>query len=145
MKEAGMPDAPIERLNEAASITAGRLSARQFMAHLERVARGRVGERYRRLRRHRNYRFLIYASARTGSSSLGQALNNYLGIQCAMEPFNPDWPGNVRERVSDLPSLKREVRRLWRCHNGFKHVWHPNGFPFKGQPEFNDYLHNAGD
>lgn len=116
------------------------MNVRQLMARLEGTARRHAGPAYRRFRRHRNYRFLIYAPPRTGSSSLAQALNGYLGIQCAMEPFNSDWRGNVRERVSDLPSLKREIRRLWRRYNGFKHIWHQNGFPFKGQPEFNDYL-----
>ncbi len=110
------------------------------MSRLERAARGKAGARYGRFRRHRDYRFLIYAALRTGSSSLGQALNGYLGIQCAMEPFNPGWGGDARGRVSDLPSLEREVQRLWRRYSGFKHVWDPNGFPFKGQPEFNDYL-----
>lgn len=110
------------------------------MLRIERSARARAGARYRRLRRHRNYRFLIYASPRTGSTSLAQALNGYLGIQSAMEPFSADWSGNVRDQVRDLQSLKREVERLWRRYNGFKHVWEPNGFPFEGRPEFNDYL-----
>ncbi len=57
-----------------------------------------------------------------------------------MEPFSADWGGNVRARVSGLPSLKREIARLWRRYNGFKHVWEPGGFPFDGQPEFNDYI-----
>ncbi len=29
---------------------------------------------------------------------------------------------------------------LWRRHNGFKHVWDVDGWPFVGQPLFNDYI-----
>lgn len=110
------------------------------MTGVERALRHRIGPRYRRFRRDRDYRFLVYASARTGSSSLAQAVNDYLGIQCALEPFNKDWGGNVRDRVSDRSSLQREMARLWRRYNGFKHVWEPNGLPFQGQPDLNDYI-----
>ncbi len=87
----------------------------------------------------RPYRFLIYASARSGSTSLTKALNCYAGIECASEPFNPEFYKNLRDEVTDLPSLQREIARLWRHYNGFKHVWEYRGWPFD-QPLFNDYI-----
>ncbi|MBC5801669.1 MAG: hypothetical protein GIX03_01370 [Candidatus Eremiobacteraeota bacterium] len=113
------------------------------MTRLRGAARRRTEELYRRYRRHRDYRFILYASPRTCSTSLSLALNGYLGIRCAIEPFSADSGGNVRDRVCDLPSLKREVARLWCRYNGLKHIWKPNGFPFEGQPGLNDYLLTA--
>lgn len=113
------------------------------MTRLRRAVPRRTEDLYRRFRRHRDYHFIVYASPRTGSTSLSLALNGYLGIRCAVEPFSADSGGNVRDRVCDLPSLEREVGHLWHRYNGLKHIWKPNGFPFEGQPELNDYLLTA--
>ncbi len=96
----------------------------------------------RSLRRPKGLHFIVYASARTGSTSLRLALDCYRGIYCANEPFNEDVPGNVRGRISDLASLKRETERLWRHYNGIKHIWQPDRSRFS-DPAMEDYLLTA--
>lgn len=111
--------------------------SRPFAGTMRRYRRA-LGRRFNA--RLKPYRFLIYAGGRSGSNSLVKILNCYAGIDCADEPFNADHHGNVRDRVTDLPSLRREIARLWRLFNGFKHVWHVSGWPFDGQPLLNDYI-----
>ncbi len=36
--------------------------------------------------------------------------------------------------------MRYEISQLWHLRNGFKHVWGLDGWPFAGQPEFNDYV-----
>ncbi|MBC5798672.1 MAG: hypothetical protein GIW94_01625 [Candidatus Eremiobacteraeota bacterium] len=85
-----------------------------------RQALRRIDEGYRSYRRDRSYHFLIYACARTGSTSLRQALDCYAGICTAPgEPFNAH---RLKGKIPDLPSLQRDVDRLWHRYNGFKHV-----------------------
>jgi hypothetical protein len=71
---------------------------------------------------------LIYAQARTGSTTLLQALN-----------LHPE-----RFRIANEPFVAgNPVYEEW--HTGAKHVWMPDGWPFvneqgEGQPEFNKHL-----
>jgi len=90
--------------------------------------------------RFRPYRFLIYALPRSGSTSLVKVLNAYAGIECANEPFNLAVYPDVRDRVTDLPSLQHEFAWLWRRFNGFKHICEFRGWPFADQPLLEDYI-----
>lgn len=71
-------------------------------------------------------RAIIFAHARSGSTSLFHILNLHPELSLMEEPFNEDraaWvPGykNYRELVHDIPSLDRQLEEIWASHNGFK-------------------------
>lgn len=112
------------------------IKPRQALRYGRRALR-RIDEGYRSYRRDKGYRFLIYASARTGSTSLRQALDCYAGICTAPdEPFNAY---HLAGKATDFPSLRREVDRLWRHYNGFKHVLRSDRSTFQ-ENSIDDYL-----
>jgi len=88
--------------------------------------------------------FVIFALPRTGSTTLMQLLICHDDIKCAHEPFNRfNRQFQLYDNVCDFASLDRAVREVRKSHNGIKHVWHSNGFPFnfkKGGERFNERL-----
>jgi hypothetical protein len=90
-------------------------------------------------------RFLIFALARTGSTTLMNVLNQHPSIRCLKEPFNPDNDhATYLQRVSDQASLFAVLEEVWQTYNGIKHVWHPSGWPFSQNSSFNNWLLTAG-
>ena len=87
-----------------------------------------------------NLPFVICTPARTGSTTLMKLVNCHPGIKCLFEPFNT---GNVSQLASRLQvvqqthGLAAAVGTLWTVCNGFKHVWHNDGWPFVSEPELN--------
>ncbi len=73
--------------------------------------------------------FLIFALARTGSTTLRRLLECHPAVSCVHEPFNP---GRRRppEPVTDGGRLHHELRQLRKRTSGIKHVWDPKGWPF---------------
>ena len=86
-----------------------------------------------------NKRFLIFALARTGSTSLMHLLNCHPQIRCLREPFNPGNDDFIKGAV-DLVSLDQMVENIWTDYNGFKHVWDSTGWPFGTRQELNKHL-----
>jgi hypothetical protein len=85
-------------------------------------------------------RFIIFALARTGSTTLMRVLNCHPHIRCINEPFNPD---NCRGREPAFPdeaSIRRTLVEIWERFNAIKHVWHPTGWPFGPNSAFNESL-----
>lgn len=87
-------------------------------------------------------RFLIFALARTGSTSLMNLMNISSSINLVSEPFNKKnsfffSAKNMNEfgkrDINNLLDLKDELDILLELYgyNGIKHVWHPSGFPFE--------------
>jgi len=73
--------------------------------------------------------FLIFALARTGSTTLRRLLACHPDVTCVHEPFNPGRrPAGAP--VTDGATLRREVQALRRQHGGIKHVWDSAGWPF---------------
>ena len=90
-----------------------------------------------------NDRFVIFSLSRCGSTTLMRSLNSHSSIRCALEPFNNAAPGhqtNYLERVRDEASLDAALEDIWRTYNGIKHVWHPLGWPFAENSDFNRLL-----
>ncbi len=88
-------------------------------------------------------RFIIFSLSRCGSTTLMRSLNCHHDIRCALEPFNNAAPGNhtnYLERVSDEASLDATLEEIWAAYNGIKHVWHPLGWPFAENSDFNSLL-----
>lgn len=85
-------------------------------------------------------RFIIFCRARCGSTSLARALNCYPGVRCLIEPFAlcAEYRG-----ISDADTLDTALARIWRDHNGIKHVWAPGGWPFGGTCDLNRRLLRA--
>ncbi|MEM9777103.1 MAG: hypothetical protein AAF902_21165 [Chloroflexota bacterium] len=71
-------------------------------------------------------RAIIFAHARSGSTSLFHALNLHPKLNLMEEPFNENrahWePGYIdyRSLVHDIPSLDTQLERITTAHNGFK-------------------------
>lgn len=86
-------------------------------------------------------RCVIFALARTGSTTLMRALNCHPSLRIVNEPFNEhNFGGEILARVSGLGALKHEIELLWGAYNGIKHVWHPSGWPFGPNTGLNEYL-----
>lgn len=86
-------------------------------------------------------RFLLFAIARSGSTTLLRLLNCHPEIRCIDEPFNPHkFNGQYFERVKDVASLDETLEDIWRSHNGIKHAWDPTGASFSWRPYFNEHL-----
>jgi hypothetical protein len=87
--------------------------------------------------------FIIFALARTGSTTLLRLLNCRRGLRCAFEPFNPTnvdpFLAECYRRRAEL-GVERVVESLWRVCNGFKHTWGWEGWPFPGEPDLNRRL-----
>jgi hypothetical protein len=84
-------------------------------------------------------RFLIFALARTGSTSLMHVLNCHPQIRCLREPFNPTNVDAIKG-ASDIASLDQTLNKIWTDYNGFKHVWDSTGWPFGTRTELNRQL-----
>ena len=84
--------------------------------------------------------FLIFSLKRCGSTTLMRLLNTLPGMRCMREPFNRDNYGSkYHDRVSDAESLRDVLHELWSTHDGIKHVWESDGWPFR-RPDLNARL-----
>jgi hypothetical protein len=84
--------------------------------------------------------FAIFSMARCGSTTLMRALNCYPGIRCMLEPFTPANLSSSYSGVSSAAGLREALTEIFRRYNGIKHVWHPDGWPFREAPELNRRL-----
>jgi hypothetical protein len=87
--------------------------------------------------------YIIFTLARTGSTTLLRLLNCRQGLRCAFEPFNPRNVDPLLVQCNALRmqhGLEHAVGRLWTLCNGFKHVWHWDGWPFPENPDLNRRL-----
>ena len=85
-------------------------------------------------------RFVIFALARTGSTTLSRLLQCHASVRCLGEPFNPVlYEGAYARAVTDGESLERTMADIWQEHNAVKHVFHPAGWPF-ADPALNERL-----
>ncbi len=84
-------------------------------------------------------RILIFALARTGSTSLMNLINVHKSIYAISEPFNignkehfkgMGINGICENEISEFKELDLELNRIFLDFNLIKHVWHPSGFPF---------------
>lgn len=88
--------------------------------------------------------FLIFALARTGSTTLRRLLESHPAISCIHEPFNPE-RRSPPEAVPDGVLLRRELRQIRKTYSGIKHVWDTAGWPFpKGAPLNRELLMQPG-
>jgi hypothetical protein len=84
--------------------------------------------------------YIIFTLARTGSTTLLRLLNCRQGLLCVFEPFNTR---HADPRLSQCNPMRKEhglqhtVQWLWTMCNGFKHVWHWDGWPFLDNPDLN--------
>ena len=91
-------------------------------------------------------RFLIFALARTGSTTLSRLLQCHPGIHCLGEPFNPVlYEGEYSRRATDRDSLDAVMAEIWGGYNAVKHVWHPAGWPFGDDGALNEHMAAHGD
>jgi hypothetical protein len=84
--------------------------------------------------------FIIFSMARCGSTTLMRALNLYADIDCLNEPFTPANKGRTYLGITTDHGLSDALRQIWPHHNGIKHVWHPDGWPFTSAPQLNHRL-----
>jgi hypothetical protein len=80
--------------------------------------------------------FILFASARTGSTTLTRLLNCHPAIRCEFEPFNPGYSNPtafLAQAVQKSQGVAAALESLWQSCNGIKHVWHTDGFPFNDQ------------
>jgi hypothetical protein len=83
-------------------------------------------------------RFLVFSPTRCGSTTLGRLLNCHPQIRCLEEPFNPfNYEGRYLRQATNSVELDRVVEVIWTTHNGIKHTWAPDGWPFVGNPALN--------
>lgn len=85
-------------------------------------------------------KILIFALARTGSTSLLNLLDLHDSISGVSEPFNYKNTKNIRIKhgledfdpstIKNFDQLVKELQYLFKKFNCIKHVWHPSGFPF---------------
>jgi hypothetical protein len=83
---------------------------------------------------------IIFSMARCGSTTLMRALNLYADIDCLIEPFTPANEGRTYLGITTERGLSDALRQIWPHHNGIKHVWHPDGWPFTSAPRLNRRL-----
>jgi LPS sulfotransferase NodH len=84
--------------------------------------------------------YLIFSLKRSGSTTLMRLLNALPGMRCMREPFNANNYGSrYHDRVADAESLSDVLREIWTTHDGIKHVWESDGWPFR-RPELNARL-----
>jgi len=82
--------------------------------------------------------FIIFSLARTGSTTLARVVNACAGkTVCLDEPFNP--VSRVKSVPTSIAELRVEVEQIFSSNSGFKHVWHPQGWPFHA-PSLNEWL-----
>ena len=96
-------------------------------------------------------KYIIFALARTGSTSLMNLMNLNESIKLFSEPFNKH---NVfftinkkfeelnKNPINNLSDLKSELDILVNVYgyNGLKHVWQPSGFPFQENVSLNQEM-----
>jgi hypothetical protein len=86
-------------------------------------------------------RFIIFALARTGSSTLAKALNLHHDLSCFHEPFNPgNEHSSYQKNIHDECHLSAEISKIQSKYKGIKHVWHPQGWPFPKNPSLNKLI-----
>ena len=94
--------------------------------------------------------FMIYSPSRTGSTTLVRLLNCHPAIRCVWEPFNPTHRAIFAIHSQEIlrshggGGLEAALKYLATTCNGFKHVWHPGGWPFE-DPQLNDRMLLLGD
>jgi LPS sulfotransferase NodH len=88
-----------------------------------------------------NKTFIIYSSARSGSTTLMNILNTHQQIACLNEPFNPDHhhPFDVTQ-LNHFPFIQAQLQAWLADYNSIKHVWDVNGWPFVSRNAFNQRL-----
>ena len=72
-------------------------------------------------------------------------LNCHPDIRCLSEPFHP---GNYEGKFHQLAlsfSVDFALEMIWSKWNGIKHVWIPDGTPFKNHEEWNDRIGTGPD
>jgi hypothetical protein len=86
-------------------------------------------------------RFVVYSLPRCGSTTLARALNLYRDINCILEPFTARNP-RKSYHLSNMTNcaLHEALQDIWKTHNGIKHVWSPEGFPFEENPALNQLI-----
>jgi len=84
--------------------------------------------------------FVIFSMARCGSTTLMRALNCYPDIRCMLELFTPANLGSTYSGVTNTDGLHCALHKIFQSHNGIKHIWHPDGWPFRDSPELNHRL-----
>jgi hypothetical protein len=83
-------------------------------------------------------KFLVFSMVRCGSTTLRRLLNCHPQIRCLEEPFNPfNYEGRYLRQATDAVALNETLQGIWRTHNGIKHTWSPDGWPFVDNPTWN--------
>jgi len=103
-------------------------------------------------------RIIIFALARTASTSIMNMLNVHKSIYAISEPLNVlnkdfimelGFEGICEKEISKFSELDEALGKIFLQFNLVKHVWHPSGFPFiESDPGYafnktfsiNDYL-----
>jgi hypothetical protein len=87
-------------------------------------------------------RILIFALARTASTTLMNIFNVHKSIYAISEPFNIKNKDHIKglgvkgiceNEISSTSELDESLGRVFLEFNLVKHIWHPSGFPFKDQ------------
>ncbi len=85
--------------------------------------------------------FLVFSLPRCGSTTLRRLLNCHPRSRCLEEPFNPfNYGGKYLQSVTDRAELDETLQDIWRTHNGIKHTWDLDGWPFTGNRALNTRL-----
>lgn len=85
--------------------------------------------------------YVLMSLPRSGSTSIARVLNVTPATRCLIEPFNErHYKGRFNRLATDGDSLERVLRVIWRGWPGFKHVWEPDGWPFRHAPTLNDRI-----
>ncbi len=96
-------------------------------------------------------KYLIFALARTGSTSLMNIMNVNKSIKLFSEPFNKhnvfftinkEFSKLGQKPITGIEDLKEELEILVNeyGYNGLKHVWQPSGFPFQQNVSLNQEM-----
>jgi LPS sulfotransferase NodH len=85
--------------------------------------------------------FLVFSLPRCGSTTLRRLLNCHSRVRCFEEPFNPfNYDGKYLWSVTDGAKLDETLQDIWRTHNGIKHTWDLDGWPFTSNRALNALL-----
>jgi hypothetical protein len=85
--------------------------------------------------------FLVFSLPRCGSTNLRRLLNCHSRSRCLEEPFNPfNYDGKYLQPVTDRAKLDEMLQHIWGTHNGIKHTWDLDGWPFSSNKALNALL-----
>lgn len=84
--------------------------------------------------------FVIDSLARSGSTTLANALSLHSDTQCLVEPFHPRrYGGQFHRMAMELGSAEPALNFIWNRWSGIKHVWNASlGWPFPMNRSIND-------